>query len=104
MKSGFFYYLVEVLSPKIFQKTKKHKRGKTQHIDIVEHLHEHSSTIFYWEDIIRYNFIYVYSHSELFCSIWMVVNTVEMTKFLEIQFPKDYVEQRKLSLGFQKKS
>ena len=34
----------------------------------------------------------------------MVVNTVNWTKSLNIKFSKDHVEQRKIALGFQKKS
>lgn len=44
------------------------------------------------------------SHSEVFNSVWLVVDAVDKCSDLEFHFPTDHAEQRKVAAGFRAKS
>ena len=44
------------------------------------------------------------SHTEVFNSAWRVVDTVNKCPELDIKFPTNFTEQRKIAQGFQKRS
>ena len=104
MEVASFYYPVEVLTPNIYQRTKKQKRGKTPNDDIaISICVSIALRYFSGRSPLDIALVHAVSHSEIFRSVWVVVDAVNQTKSLNNKFPKDHVEQRKVTLGFQKK-
>jgi hypothetical protein len=44
------------------------------------------------------------SHTEVYTSVWRVVDAINKCEKLDIQFPSDHVKQREIATGFAKKS
>jgi hypothetical protein len=44
------------------------------------------------------------SHTEVYKSVWLIVDTINTCKKLNIEFPSDHVRQREIAEGFAKKS
>lgn len=93
------------IAPGSRRSRKKRKRGKTPNGDI-DSASRLSMALRYFAggDPLDISLVHGVSHSEVFKSVWLVVDAVHSTPDLDINFPTDHAEQRRIAREFQSKS
>lgn len=99
---------MEILRPYLVKKNrspkKKHRDGAKN--GIISNATRLSVALRYFaggrpEDI---SLVHGISHSEVFNSVWLIVDAVNKCPKLKIGFPEDHAEQRRIAAGFKSKS
>jgi hypothetical protein len=84
---------------------KKRKRGKTPNGPIATTLRLSIALRYFAGGCpIDISLVHGVAHSEVFVSVWMVVDAVNRCPQLQIQFPTSYADQRKLAEDFKSRS
>jgi hypothetical protein len=111
METASFWKLCALLSPEIEKScpgctlTGKRKRGSTSNGEIHPSIRLSCALRYFaGSDPLETATLHGISHTTFFESVWIVVNSINATKELNIRFPSDEESQRSMALEFFKKS